>query len=272
MADGHAPAAAGEAPVGDQGHAVAQAHALQLRRRPQHLLHPRPAARPLVADDQHIARLDQPVENARRGRLFALEDARRAAMVAHVRWHRAGLDHRAVGGQAAEEHGQPAGRAVRVAQGANHLVVGDGCVGDVLTQRLPGHRDTVQVQHAILLGDLVQDGRHAARAVHVFHVPVRGRADLADVRHAPGHLVDALQRVVHARFVGQGQAVQDSIGAAAHGHVQGEGVVQRLAGHNTARRQVLLDQDHELPRRALGQFDALWGFGQGRAVEGQGHP
>ena len=108
VADGEARGAAGEAAVGDQGAGLAEALRLQVARRIEHLLHAGAAARALVADDDHVARLDLAVEDALHGRVLALEDDGRAgedqdALVDAGRLHDA-----AVIGEVAVEHGEAA--------------------------------------------------------------------------------------------------------------------------------------------------------------------
>ena len=51
-----------------------------------------------------------------------------------------------------------------------------------------------------------------------------------------------LQIERHARLDGDRQRVQHGVGAAAHGHVEGEGVFERLAGEDVAGADVLLHQ------------------------------
>ena len=58
MAGHQAVRRAGEAAVGEQCDRLAQAFADQRRGDAEHLAHARPADRPLVADDDHVARLD----------------------------------------------------------------------------------------------------------------------------------------------------------------------------------------------------------------------
>ena len=55
------------------------------------------------------------------------------------------------------------------------------------------------------------------------------------------NLIDAFERVRDPGFVGDGECVQDGVGAAAHRHIQREGVVDRLVGNDAARRQVFFD-------------------------------
>ena len=73
MPDGQARAPAGEPPVGHQRAGLAEAAALQKRRRIQHFLHARPAARPLVADYDDVPRTDAPVEDRLNRLLLGLD-------------------------------------------------------------------------------------------------------------------------------------------------------------------------------------------------------
>src|SRR6185312_6160748 len=75
--DHHAPSAAGEAPVGQQAHRFAQPLADERRGRREHLLHPRPALRPLVADHDHVARFDSLRHDRLHAIVLGIEDARR---------------------------------------------------------------------------------------------------------------------------------------------------------------------------------------------------
>ena len=108
MADREARGAAGEAPVGDQGARLAQPARFQIAGRIEHFLHARAAARPFVADDDHVARLDLAAQDALHRVVLALEDARRA-----VEHEIAGVDPRglhdgAVERDVAVEHGEAA--------------------------------------------------------------------------------------------------------------------------------------------------------------------
>ncbi len=152
----------------------------------------------------------------------------------------AGLDHRALGRQVAEQDRQPAASGVcGFSMRADHFVILDlGIRRSTGRSVVPVTVGPVQVQRVARACDLVQDGRDAAGAVDVFHVPVPGRADLAQVRHPVGHGVDALQRIVDAGFVGQRQRVQDGVGAAAHRHIQREGIVDRFGGDDLPRGDV----------------------------------
>ena len=63
----------------------------------------------------------------------------------HLRVHAAGLQHRAVGGEISEEHGQAALLAVGIAQRTNDVAVLHDRIADVLAERLAGHGDAVEI-------------------------------------------------------------------------------------------------------------------------------
>ena len=73
MADDETVAAAGEASIRDEGHVLAQAPAHDRARRCQHFAHARAADWPLVADDDHVPRLDPPVEDGPERGLLGFE-------------------------------------------------------------------------------------------------------------------------------------------------------------------------------------------------------
>src|SRR5262245_24877745 len=78
MADAEAARGAGEAPVGDEGDLVAHALSIDRRRGRQHFAHAGTAARPLIADDQHIAFLVLALCHRLETSLFRIEATRRA--------------------------------------------------------------------------------------------------------------------------------------------------------------------------------------------------
>jgi len=114
-------------------------------------------------------------------------------------------------------------------------------IADVFAQRLAGHGPAVEIQQARQLGDFLQNGGDAARAIHVLHVIRRRRRDLADVRATLGNAVDALQIVRHAGLARDRQRMQHGVRAAAHRHVEHEGVVERRARDHIARLEILAD-------------------------------
>src|ERR1700732_805272 len=69
---------AGEAAVGDKPTRITQTRPYNRRGRREHLAHPGPALRPLVANHQHVALLDLPGEDRIESFFLAIEDTRRA--------------------------------------------------------------------------------------------------------------------------------------------------------------------------------------------------
>ncbi len=65
--------------------------------------------------------------------------------------------------------------------------------------------------------------------------------------------------------------MQYSVGTATHGHVQGEGIVNRLRRDNVQRLEVLFYECHHLASGGTCQLFAAGINGQDAAVAGQGH-
>ena len=87
--------------------------------------------------------------------------------------------------------------------------------------------------------------------------------------HARGHVVDALERVVDAGLVGEGQRVEDGVRGAAHRHVEREGVVERLRRDDGARSGPA-STSFMIWRAALPvELLAVFAVGQDGAVAGQ---
>ena len=96
---------AGEAAVGDQRDVVAEPFADDRAGDLQHLGHPGPAGRALVADHDHVAGLDRLRHHGVEGGLLGVEHARRAAVHVPVDGQ---LDHAAVGREIAAQDPQRA--------------------------------------------------------------------------------------------------------------------------------------------------------------------
>src|SRR5207302_108985 len=113
-------APASDRAVGDQTHRGPEAGALERARDVEHLPHAGPALGALVADDDHVARLDRPRLDGGEGVLFAFEDARRAPEdLLLVPGH---LRHAAVRGQVTAEDGHAAVRGDRLRERPDHLL------------------------------------------------------------------------------------------------------------------------------------------------------
>ena len=265
VADRQPRRAAGEPAVGYQRAHLAELLRLQVAGRIQHLLHPRPALRPLVADQHHVARRHAPVQDRVDGGVLALEHPRRPLELQDRRVHPGRLHDAAVLGQVAVQHREtailaerrvhvaddaapavgvqlvPAARLAegglrRHAAGSRAEELGDrgaGGGGDVpAVQRRP-HRRRVDggalAMHQAAARQHAQDAHDAARAMHVLHMHVRhGGGDLADHRHAAAQAVDVGHGEVDAGLLCRGQKVQHGVGRAAHRDVERHRVLERL--------------------------------------------
>ena len=78
MPDGKARSAAREPSVCDERACLSEPFGFEIAGRIEHLLHSRSPAGALITDDDHVARLDSPTEDALNGRILALEHPSRA--------------------------------------------------------------------------------------------------------------------------------------------------------------------------------------------------
>ena len=106
MPDAQATGAATETAIGDERTLLAQVHALDIRCGIEHLLHAGAALGPLVGDDDAVALLHLPAKDALAGVLLRVEHHGRPFEVPQCLVDAGGLDHAAVLGDVAEEHGQ----------------------------------------------------------------------------------------------------------------------------------------------------------------------
>ena len=69
-----------------------------------------------------------------------------------------------------------------------------------------------------------------------------GGPDVHQVWDTPGHAVEVVQRQLHVGLPGDGQEVQHGVRRAGQGHHHGDGVLERLPGHDVAGDDALLQQ------------------------------
>ena len=184
----HEPARhAGEPAVRDERDRLPQPDAHHRGRDAQHLAHARPAGRPLVAHDQHVALVDRAAADGGGARLLAVEHAGRPGL----RGARGAgeLDHRALRRQVAVQREQQARRLVR-------RVVP---IGDVVVRILRGRRR--RRQRAAL------DGRCGAVDVPAAHQFAQHRRRAADPVEVLRHVAARRRQARHdgrpRRDVGQ---------------------------------------------------------------------
>ena len=271
MAYGRAVGAAGEAAVGEQGHVLAEADAGDGCGGGEHFAHAGAAAGAFVEDDHAVAGLDLAVEDGLHGVLLAVEDLGLHVAAQHFRRHGGLLDHAAVGGDVAAQHGDAAVLEVGIVDGSHDLVVEDMGAGfaDVLPHGLAGDGEAVLVDEARLV-QLAHDGEYAAGLVEVGHVVLARRGEVAEVGSLAADLVEDVQVDVEAGLAEDGWQVEHGVGGAAEGHVDGDGVLHALAGHDVERADVVLQEIHDAHAGVLGQADAGCVDGGDGAVAGQG--
>ena len=98
--------------------------------------------------------------------------------------------------------------------------------------------------------------RHAAGIVQVAHDVSAGRLEVGDVRRPAEDLADVVQVEIDPGLVRDRRQVQAAIGRAARGRDHHRGVLERLAGHDVARADALLEQSHHRLARGLGPLVA----------------
>ena len=156
---------AGEAPVGEQRHGVAEAGAVDGGGHAEHLAHAGAADGPSLRITTTSPSDDAAVGGGLHRRLLAVEHARGAGVQAPLV---AGeLHDAALGREVAAQDREAAGRLQRVVERADDALAGrlGGRVGD-LPHRLAGHGDRVRVQDPEL-AQALDEHRHTARLVQV---------------------------------------------------------------------------------------------------------
>ena len=120
-------------------------------------------------------------------------------------------------------------------------------------------------------------GVDAAGMVELFDRHRAARLDVGDEGRLLAEAVEVVQGQVDAGAAGDGDQVDDQVGAGAGGHQHLDGVLEGCRRHDVARLDVLVHQLHDLEAGGLGDVDALGvdrrdggGAGQGHA-QGLGH-
>ena len=249
----------------------------QIAGRIEHLLHARAAARPLVADDDDVARRDLAAQDPLHRVVLAFEDPRRAFEL-----EAAGVDPRRLHDRAVERDVAVQHRKAAVPR-ESVLGIADDALGAILVERGiarrlaerdlgrhaagPGEEElarrisgrahdvvarqrmveqlgmhhahvTIKETRAI---ELAQNAHDPAGAVDVLDMHIRhGRGDLAQTRHAARQPVDIGHGEVDLALVRGGKQVQDSVGRTAHGDVERHGVFERLEGGDPARQRAFV--------------------------------
>ena len=267
-----------ETTVSNQCALLAQAQALQVGGRVQHLLHTRAALRALVLDDDNVAFLHVLRQDLVHSLVLRLDHEGATLEVEQLLINTCGLDDCAVLGDVAVQDRQAAVLGVRVLHGADAAVLSVSLVGLVLVrggervggahaagsceeqilrllarlaaadiplvqplvQRISVNRMNVLVQQAGTV-QLTQQGGNTTGTVHVLNVVLGGvRGNLRQAGNLTRNAVNILQGEVSTRLVRNRQGVQHGVGRTAHRHIQRHSVLERLLGRNGARQNRLV--------------------------------
>lgn len=181
------------------------------------------------------------------------------------------LDDGAVGCDVTGQDGNAAGFAVGRFDAVDDVGAENIGVFDELADGLAGHA-LAGLDNQAQLGQFLHDGRNPAGFVQVYHMVGAAGTELGQVGRLVGNLVEEGQRQADARFVGNGRQVQGRVGAAADGHIHGDGVFKGVQGHDIAGQDLLLDKPYDGFAGLFGQTGpvSLVG-GRNSAVSRQAH-
>jgi hypothetical protein len=236
-------AAAGEATISDEGNVVAETVAHDGGAGLEHLRHTGATLGTLVADDDDglLALLESAGLEGFDEEVLGVEAAGLAGEDGTLL---AGdLADGALGGEAAAEDLDVAGGLDGVGDGADDVLVG-GEVGDefcVLLEGLAGDGHAGAVEHALLEQVLDQAGG-AADVVEVLEDVLAGRLEVGEERCAVGNGLEVVDGESDADRVGNGDQVEDGVGAATSDVHEDHGVLKSLASDDVGRSDVLLQQ------------------------------
>ncbi len=131
------------------------------------------------------------------------------------------------------QDGDAAGLVDRVVQGPQDLAIEVRRVDgrEVFRNGLAGDGEAVAVQQAGV-EECAHDDRHAADLIDVRHHVAAEGLQVAQVRDLVADPVEVLEVELDLGLAGDGQQVQDGVGGTTEGHGDGDGVLERLLGHD----------------------------------------
>lgn len=260
----------GEAPISDEGNILAKASAHDGRARLKHLRHTRTTLGTLVADDNDglLALLD----------LTALESLNEAILVVvdlggtleTETLLASDLADAAAGGEGATENLDVTGRLDGVAHGADDLLLG-GEVGvglDVLLHGLAGDGDARAINDTFPEKEL-EEGGGTTNLAEILHDVLAGGLEVSEEGDSVGNGLEVVDSELDANGVGDGDEMEDGVGAATKNGNDGHGVLKGLAGHDVAGADVLSEEglNSLTDALALGLLAGVLGGVAGRAGE-----
>lgn len=274
VADQEAVAAAREAPVGDERNVVSKTVAHDGGAGLEHLRHAGAALGAFVADDDNglLALLEGASFEGFDEEVLGVEAAGLAGE--DGAFLSGDLADGAFGGKAAAEDLDVAGGLDGVGDGADDVLV-SGEVGDefgVLLQSLSGDGHAGTVEDA-LLEEVLDQARGAADVVEVLEDVLAGGLEVSEERCAVGDLLEVVDCEGDADGVSDGDQMEDSVGAATGDVDKDHGVLERLAGDDVGRPDVLLQQvlDGATSGQALDHLRLALSRVRRRARKGHAH-
>ena len=204
VADHQAVRRAREAAVGDQRDLVAEPLADERGGDVQHLAHAGAAGRALVADHDHVARLDRARLDGREARLLGVEDARRAAVEQPL--VPGELDHAALGRERAAQDREPAGRLDRRLPRHDDVLARPSRRRPPRPRRASVRRRRGRPRAPAGADELAGDQPDAAGLVHVGGDIAAAGLEVGDDRRLPGDRVEVLELERRGRARGRSRA------------------------------------------------------------------
>ena len=243
MANACATGSTGKTAVGKKGNFLVQTHAGQYGSGIQHFAEAGSALGSFVTDDDYVAGVDLLSADSRNGFFFRIEHPGRAGMNQHFFRYGAGFNNRAVRSQIALQHSNAAGGTVGVVAAADHVGTADFRVFDEGTDGLAGN-GLAGFDDEAFFRQLVHNGIDTAGFVQVGHMMEAAGAEESQVGGLFGNFIKQFQRKLDAGFVSNGRQMQGRVGAAADGHIHGNGVLERIQGYEITGQHLFFDHAH----------------------------
>lgn len=273
MTDQETVRASGEATVGEQGNVLTETGSHDSRRGLQHLGHTGSTLGSLVADDDDslLALLDlAALERLDEGVLVVVDAS---LTLEHETLLTGDLTDGAAGSQLSAQDLNVTGGLDGVAEGADDLLVLGEPVGpglDVLLHGLTGDSDAAAVDQALLQEEPKQ-GRGTTNGHHVGHDVLATGLQVGQEGSAVADLLEVVDGQLDANGVGNGDQVQNGVGATTKDVDDNHGVLESLSREDVARADVLSHDGLDGLTDALALLDLVDVGSRNTTAGRQGH-
>ena len=260
MADAGAAGCAGETSVGQQGNVFIQSHACQDGGGVQHFPHARTAFGAFIADDDNVPFVDLFAADGFDGFVFRVKYPGRTGMYQHFFGYCAFFNNRAMGRNVPGQYGDAACLPIGVFYRADYFRTCDFCVFDQRADGFSGYGFAALVDES-QFGKFIHNRCDTAGFFQIDHVVGAAGAEFGQVWCLFGNFIKQGQGQFDAGFVSNGRQVQRRIGRTADCHVNGDGVLESIHGHDVAGQNLFFDQTDD-------GFAGFFGKTGTRALEG----